>query len=354
MAKATLVLGDASLTVASVSLVTNCSLFGNNLTLAASPYNVKSSVALEVFQLFLESVEGKDIQITKQNASDLSRLCTEFGFESLSRKLSAFLDSPDCGSADAEAKSRIRYLEERDLQQDRRIASLEAIVSQMQTDFARQTAEVQAALRQLRPSSAPARKPPAPQPAEQPAPDEQPLAAPDSLIVASLPPLLDEFRGKRFALLWRGSRDGFGAGDFHGRCDGRANTLTLILDTRGNVFGGFTPLAWQSPPSCLWKSDDSLKSFIFTLKNPHNIPARKFALKIATRRYAICCSSSYGPYFVDIGVSSDCNANTGSGTSLGGAYANDTGLHAEKVFTTSKYFRVKEIEVFEITDQTLF
>jgi hypothetical protein len=43
-------------------------------------------------------------------------------------------------------------------------------------------------------------------------------------------------------LQWRGSRDGFGAIDVHKRCDGRANTLTLILDTGGNVFGGFTPL----------------------------------------------------------------------------------------------------------------
>jgi hypothetical protein len=68
----------------------------------------------------------------------------------------------------------------------------------------------------------------------------------DSLIVSSILPLFDEFRGKRFVLLWRGSRDGFSARDFHERCDGRANTLTLILDSGGNVFGGFTPLEWES------------------------------------------------------------------------------------------------------------
>jgi hypothetical protein len=38
------------------------------------------------------------------------------------------------------------------------------------------------------------------------------------------PALFAEFRGKRFALLWRGSRDGFGAPDFDGRCDGHAPT----------------------------------------------------------------------------------------------------------------------------------
>jgi hypothetical protein len=38
------------------------------------------------------------------------------------------------------------------------------------------------------------------------------------------PTLFAEFRGKRFTLLWRGSSDGFGARDFHDRCDGHAPT----------------------------------------------------------------------------------------------------------------------------------
>jgi hypothetical protein len=55
-----------------------------------------------------------------------------------------------------------------------------------------------------------------------------------------------QFAGKRFTLLWRGSRKGFGAGDFHSRCDGHPPTLTLIQDTKGNIFGGFTPVEWVS------------------------------------------------------------------------------------------------------------
>jgi hypothetical protein len=38
----------------------------------------------------------------------------------------------------------------------------------------------------------------------------------DSRVASSFPPLFDEFRGKRFALLWRGSRDEIGAGYFRG------------------------------------------------------------------------------------------------------------------------------------------
>jgi hypothetical protein len=50
-----------------------------------------------------------------------------------------------------------------------------------------------------------------------------------ALIVSEFPPLFEEFRAKRWALLWQGSRDGFRPGEFRRR----ANTLTLIQDTKG-------------------------------------------------------------------------------------------------------------------------
>jgi hypothetical protein len=170
-----------------------------------------------------------------------------------------------------------------------------------------------------------------------------------SLIVADFPALFAEFHGKRFTLLWRGSRDGFGRRDFHRRCDGHANTLTLILDTRGNIFGGFTPVEWCSA----WqsKADPSLKSFLFTLKNRHNFPARKFALKAETKDYAIRCDSSYCPHIYDISVYDNCSANTRSWTyNFGCSYLNDTDRNGNTFFTGSEKFTVKEIEVFEITD----
>jgi hypothetical protein len=102
--------------------------------------------------------------------------------------------------------------------------------------------------------------------------------------------------------------------------------------------------------NCL-KSDDSLKSFLFTLKNPHNIPARKFALKAGRREYAIHCDSERGPSFgLDMWVCDNCNTNTDSSANLGEVSTNDTGLVGETVFTGSWNFKIKEIEVFEITD----
>ena len=32
----------------------------------------------------------------------------------------------------------------------------------------------------------------------------------------------------KWTLLYRGTRDGFGADDFHSKCDGRINTLTIL------------------------------------------------------------------------------------------------------------------------------
>jgi hypothetical protein len=184
----------------------------------------------------------------------------------------------------------------------------------------------------------------------------------DSLIVSEFPPLFEEFRAKCFNLLWRGSRDGFTAQEFHLRCDGRGNTLTLIADTDGNVFGGFTPVKWES--SALGeedghdKGDNSGRSFLFTLRNPHCVPPRKFALKAEWKQEAISCDSAYCALFgggnsSDIVVFDNCNTNRDSYTRIGTggsdcAYANDTAF--KDFLTGAQYFTVKEIEVFEIAD----
>jgi hypothetical protein len=92
-----------------------------------SRYRVQSRIPLDHVRSFLEAVKGKDIQITNENVSGLSQLCAEFGFRSLSSKLSAFRDSPTFRHlAQAEARNRISTFEEEDSQQERWIAALEA------------------------------------------------------------------------------------------------------------------------------------------------------------------------------------------------------------------------------------
>jgi len=72
-------------------------------------------------------------------------------------------------------------------------------------------------------------------------------------------------------LIYRGSRDGFSAREFHSKCDGKANTLTIIKSTNGNIFGGFTTEAWSSSES--WVKDT--RAFVFSLVNNKNKPFRR-------------------------------------------------------------------------------
>jgi hypothetical protein len=50
----------------------------------------------------------------------------------------------------------------------------------------------------------------------------------------------------KWSLLYRGTRDGFGAKDFHSKCDDHPNTLTLVkAKASSNIFGGFSTASWD-------------------------------------------------------------------------------------------------------------
>jgi hypothetical protein len=170
----------------------------------------------------------------------------------------------------------------------------------------------------------------------------------ESQMIKDYPMILKEFEKKRWKLLYLGSRDGFGASNFHRKCDNERNTLTLIRTTKDFIFGGFTPIAWDSSSGD--KPDNSGLSFLFSLKNPRNDEPHKFKLK--SGKNAINCSSSYGPLFAgncDMVLQNNCNTSNSNWTNVGNSYENDTGIDGNLVFTGEYNFTVKEIEVFTIT-----
>jgi hypothetical protein len=170
----------------------------------------------------------------------------------------------------------------------------------------------------------------------------------DSKIVNRVPALFEDVFGaaKTFQLLYRGSRDGFEAAAFHDRCDGHPNTISLILSTNGCIFGGYTPIAWSSRNA--YAPDPSLKSWVFTIKNPHNLPPQLFKQKEeanAVRDFAI-----HGPAFGngwDLHICDKCRTSV-CYANVGTVYANETGIAATEVLTGSQTFYVEEIEVFEV------
>lgn len=165
--------------------------------------------------------------------------------------------------------------------------------------------------------------------------------------------------------MWRGSRDGFSPRDFHQRCDGHGHTLTVIQDTDGNVFGGFTPIKWESRVwnQQMWeknncpKGDSSRRTFLFTILNPFGVPPRRFVLREGWEKYAIYCDGAQGPVFgveADITVRPECNEKPVSYTRyFGNTFINDTRLGGppkeSTFFTGAHTFIVREIEVFQIT-----
>ena len=67
----------------------------------------------------------------------------------------------------------------------------------------------------------------------------------------------------KWSMLYRGTRDGFGTNDFHSKCDGHSNTLTIIKAKESKfIFGEFASVDWEScPKPGKYKSDPS--AFIF-------------------------------------------------------------------------------------------
>jgi hypothetical protein len=122
-----------------------------------------------------------------------------------------------------------------------------------------------------------------------------------------------------------------------------------------NIFGGFTPMKWESASHYKYKVDNSSKSFIFARKNPHNIPVGRFVLMTEHKHLAISDTAKCDPSFgVGIGVSDHCNANTTSGTWHGCTYID--GIKVGRcIFLTSPNWtyrhtlQAKDIKVFEIT-----
>jgi signal transduction histidine kinase len=189
-----------------------------------------------------------------------------------------------------------------------------------------------------------------------PEPVPEPRAEFHSAILAVLPPVFQDFSDKRFELLYRGNEHGFTARDFHARCDGHQHTVTIIVTPLGCIFGGYTPVAWDSPKKRTAKCDPSSKSFLFTVQNPHTIPPTKFSLRRERRTMAITCCASFGPCFgeEDLTVVDDCRNKPffgkGCETShFGTVYTNTTGIaDGGIVFTGEKTFLVQDIEVFQI------
>ena len=158
---------------------------------------------------------------------------------------------------------------------------------------------------------------------------------------------LCEFTSKdKFKLLYRGSQDGFSAKDFHSKCDGHANTLTIIkAKNSGFIFGAFTSAKWDCSGN--YKLDPN--AFIFSLKNKEKKPCK---LNTTNAAYSMACSPTCGPIFgygIDIQINFNSNENI-SYSNLGSVYRHPKyafGSNEAKSFLAGSHeFKLSEIEVY--------
>jgi hypothetical protein len=151
----------------------------------------------------------------------------------------------------------------------------------------------------------------------------------------------------KLELLYRASRDGWRATDFHSKCDNKGATVTVIKSTGGYVFGGYADVAWASCGGYLSSSN----AFIFALQYPSGVAPVK--MPVLNAQNAIYHDSSHGPTYGghDIYVADNANSNSNSNTAanVGVTYQLPAGQNAQTFLTGAPNFQAAEIEVFRVT-----
>ncbi len=171
---------------------------------------------------------------------------------------------------------------------------------------------------------------------------------------------LNDFYGnaeQKWELIYKATRDGFHEKDFHRCCDSKGPTMTIIQSKNDNyLFGGYAEISW----SCDGKYKDDPAAFLFTLTNPHGIQPTKF-FRNSNEQNSVGHSEIHGPYFggvvkdkqhfVDILISTNANENQDSSCSFPSSYIDTTGK-GKMLFTGTKNFMVKEVEVYKLLDES--
>ena len=148
---------------------------------------------------------------------------------------------------------------------------------------------------------------------------------------------------------YRATRDGFSAKDFHNKCDGIPNTLTIIKSENGNIFGGLKEQSWSSYN---WKRNDQ-NAYVFSLVNKENNPFKVMCSLKGDGNYGLWnCDGNYGPVFGgDITIVTNSNANQKSWTDFGRYYKHSDyeygTMRAQSILAGSNYFKTLEIEVLQ-------
>jgi hypothetical protein len=177
---------------------------------------------------------------------------------------------------------------------------------------------------------------------------------------------------EKWTLKYRASVDGFGAIDFHKKCDGVARLLVVVQSDKDFVFGGYTGGAsFQSFPngnnlapvhigtgSPLFFNGSHMpnqqQQFLFSLINPFGTQPIK--CDVTQPQGALSSNSSHCATFgggPDLLICNNANVQTGSQVNLGHSYMPPQMQMggASQMFTGAHSgWRVKEVLAFQISE----
>ena len=160
--------------------------------------------------------------------------------------------------------------------------------------------------------------------------------------------LLDWSGFTSMKLLYRGTRDGMTSKDFHKKCDNKGETISLFLNDKGNIFGGYSSIPWESNGGGKISED----CFLFTLINIFNTEPTKFPY---IQKRSVYHSLDYGPDFGD-GSDICCGKNfmdektnsSGFPVSYKDVLGKGKSIFTGDIDKNNKNFILKELEVFQL------
>ena len=148
----------------------------------------------------------------------------------------------------------------------------------------------------------------------------------------------------KFNLLFSTNIDGDSSSAFHYNCDGFVPTVTVVLDTNGRRFGGYSTQNWSQ---CSIGNNYSRApgSFIFNLSNK-----QKYDLVDQSNKNAVYRYNSYGPTFgggYDLYLCNSCKSNN-SYCNKSSSSSYNTGNNNLLGSSGQTYFIVSYYEVYQV------
>src|SRR6266496_2712670 len=98
----------------------------------------------------------------------------------------------------------------------------------------------------------------------------------------------------QFNLLYKASRDGNTAAEFHAKCDNKGATIVIVkIKNSDQIVGGYNPLFWDSCSGCMYTND----SFIFSFTDQNDLQSSKVVYSNGYQYPSVQSFLASGPVF---------------------------------------------------------